>query len=421
MRTKAFSTWSEFLHQAVLRPWQISWPAWMPRLAFSGDDHASAGDVLIVVFLRGAADALNILVPFGEEAYYQARPTLSIPPPDDLRSGGEQRTLPLDDFFGLHPSLQPLLPAWQAGHLAPVIAVGAPDESRSHFRAMDLMERGVEDESGPASGWIGRHLASLQGDNRSPLRAVGLGEKLPQSLRGPVPAAALRSIADFHLGGDLQVAAQMQAALANLYAADPDLGVIGRDTLEMLQTLERLHPRSYVPDNQANYPESEFGLGLQQIAMLIKAQVGLEVAAIDLGGWDTHFAQGGAQGLMAGLLADLGQGLAALHADLDQYAQRMTLVVMSEFGRRAYENASLGTDHGHGGMMLLLGGNVQGGRVHGSWPGLHPDQLFGPGDLAVTLDYRDVLGEVIARRLKNPALDAVFPDYRVHQPGFLKD
>jgi uncharacterized protein (DUF1501 family) len=292
---------------------------------------------------------------------------------------------------------------------------------------MELMERGVDDERGPASGWIGRHLTTLNTGNASPLRAVGLGQIPARSLSGTVPVAALRSIADFHLGGDERAVAQMQAALRALYStggpaaanADP-LMVVGGETLELLRTLQALDPLDYTPAGGAHYPETEFGLGLRQIARLIKAEVGLEVAAIDLGGWDTHFAQGGAEGLMAGLLRDLADSLAAFHADLFDYADRLTVVAMSEFGRRAAENGSLGTDHGHGGLMLLVGGNVVGGRVHGAWPGMEPDQLVGPGDLAVTTDYRDVLAEVCLRRLNNLAVEAIFPGYQAKLRGVLR-
>jgi uncharacterized protein (DUF1501 family) len=286
---------------------------------------------------------------------------------------------------------------------------------------MELMERGVDDESGPATGWIGRHLSTLDTGNTSPLRAIGLGEKTQLSLRGPIPVSALRSIADFHLGGDMTAVAQMQAALGALYKQDETLGQLGLDTLEILDTLETLDPLNYTTTGDTDYPTSEFGLGLRQIAMLAKAEVGLEVAAIDVGGWDTHFAQGGSSGLMANLIGDLGQGLAAFHGDMIEQAKNMTVVVMSEFGRRAYENASLGTDHGHGSAMMLMGGNVVGGKVHADWPGLEDRQLFGPGDLAVTVDYRDVLGEVLSKRLNNHALGEVFPEFSVREKGFLRE
>jgi uncharacterized protein (DUF1501 family) len=389
----------------------------MPRMSFAPRQSAPRGDVLICVFLRGAADALNIVVPHGESEYYRLRPTLAIPRPDDRRARADLRVIDLDGFFGLHPALAPLAPAWQNQQLAFVHACGAPDESRSHFQAIELMERGVTAAPGPASGWIGRHLATLDTGNPSPLRAIGLGERVPRSLQGSVPATALRSIVDFHLGGDAQAAAQMQAALAVLYR-QPDGGRgsprldIGRDTLEVLTTIAALDPAAYQPSGGARYPETDFGMGLRQVAMLIKAEVGLEVAGLDLGGWDTHIAQGGSEGLLAGLLAELAAGLSALYTDLRDHAEHLLVVTMSEFGRRAQENGGLGTDHGHGGAMLLLGGGVAGGRVHGRWPGLAPEQLVGPGDLAATTDYRDILGELVQRRLNNPNLAEVFPGYR---------
>jgi len=379
---------------------------WMPRYSFTPRNRAPRGDTLVVIFLRGAADVLNMVVPHGEAAYYRLRPTLGIPRPDDARSRREERALDLDGFFGLHPNLAPLLEAWQEKQLAILHACGAPDESRSHFKSMELMERGVGDERGPASGWIGRHLATLDTGSVSPLRAVGMGTRPQRSLSGTIPVSALRSIVDFHMGGDARRLEQMRLALDYVYRED----ALGEETLAIMQTLQKLDPAAYRPRGAA-YPDSEFGLALKQTAMLIKAALGLEVAAIDVGGWDTHFTQGSASGLMPNLMKDLAAGLAAFHADLRDEMDRMTVVTMSEFGRRAYENGSLGTDHGHGSMMMLLGGHVLGGRVHGQWPGLEQGQLVGPGDLAVTTDYRDVLAEVLLKRLNNPALDEIFPGY----------
>jgi uncharacterized protein (DUF1501 family) len=414
------TTREEMLDCCVRVPEETSWPGWLPRMAFAPVGKAPRGDVLLVVFLRGAADMLNMVVPHGEGAYYEMRPTLGIPRPDDRRAKPSERAVDLDGFFGLHPSMSPLIPAWRAGHLGIVHACGAPDESRSHFRAMALMERGVTDEAGPASGWVGRHLASLDTGNASPLRAIGLGEQAPRSLRGRVPVTALKSIADFHLRGDLQATSRMQTILAGLYRDDAALSGVGQETLDVLRTLKKLDPTSYKPTGGASYPVTDFGMGLKQVAMLVKSEVGLEVAAIDLGGWDTHFSQGASQGLMSGLMDDLAAGLAALHADLGQAMEGVSVVVMSEFGRRAYENASLGTDHGHGSALLLLSGQVRGGEVHGRWPGMGEGQLFGPGDLAVTTDYRDVLSELCLKRLNNPALDQIFPDFEATMPDVFK-
>jgi uncharacterized protein (DUF1501 family) len=389
----------------------------MPRLAFSD---SLRGDILVVIFLRGAADALNLVVPHGEAAYYRLRPTLAIARPDDRKAEADQRVVDLDGFFGIHPSLRPLLPIWEAGELALIHACGAPDESRSHFKAMELMERGVETAQGPASGWINRHLTTLDTGNRSPLRAVGLGEAAQRSLQGAIPVTALRSISQFHLAGDRKVESLMQAGLSSLYSSSDPLGLLGQETLRILRTLEQLSPEGYVPLGSQSYPQTDFGIGLRQIAQLVRAEVGLEVAAIDLGGWDTHFAQGTQSGQMPGLMAELAGGLAALHEDLAEFHSRLAVVVMTEFGRRANENASLGTDHGHGGLMMLMGGNVVGNVVHGEWPGLENEQLFGPGDLAVTTDYREVLAEVVRVRLNNPATSEIFPDYEPVHSGFVR-
>jgi uncharacterized protein (DUF1501 family) len=367
--------------------------------------------VLICVFLRGAADGVNMIVPHGDEHYYEHRPLLAIPRPDTPSTESALRAIDLDGFFGLHPMLSPLLPIWRAGDFAAVHAVGSPHDSRSHFKAMELMERGVDRQNGPHSGWLGRHLATLDTGNHSPLRGVTIGEMVARALRGPVPATALRSIADFHLGGDPQAVAEMQSALATLYSLGDPLDPIATEAMNTLEAVNGLDPLGYKPANGVAYPDDEFGLGLRQVAILIKANVGLEVGCLDVGGWDTHIAQGGSEGLMANLLQNLAQGLSAFYLDLAEHANNLLVVVMSEFGRRLRENGGLGTDHGHGGLMLLLGGSVAGGQVHGSWPGLAHEQLVGPGDLAVTTDYRDVLAEIIARRLNNPNLDAIFPGY----------
>lgn len=374
-----------------------------PRfLSFAPRREAPRAGPLVVVFLRGAADALNMVVPHGEAAYYRLRPGLGIPRPDDPRALPNLRSIDLDGFFGLHPALRPLLPVFREGRLAVVHACGAPDESRSHFLAQELMERGAENPLGPASGWIGRHLAALGGSGSS-ARAVALGEMPQRSLSGPIPVTVMRSIADFHLPGGTKVN-DFTRALTALYGGTDPLAARGRETLDLLETLGKIQAPADA------FPTSAFGQGLAQAAALIHADVGLEAAALDLGGWDTHFAQGGSQGQMAALLSDLAAGLAAFRANLDDRIDRVNLVVMTEFGRRAYENASLGTDHGHGGLMLLLGGGVDGGKVHGEWPGLEPEQLFGPGDLAVTSDYRDVLSAVCAR-LGNPDPGMIFPGH----------
>jgi uncharacterized protein (DUF1501 family) len=384
-------------------------PGWFPRLAFSSTPEAGR-DVLVCVFLRGGADGLNVLVPVGDDGYFAARPTLRLPEP----SGAADATIDLDGFFALHPALAPFKELWDDGLLAAVHAAGSPDDTRSHFDAMDFMERGTPGSKTVPTGWLGRHLGSLDTGNSSPFRAVGLGTLLPASLRGPVTATALKSIADFHLGGkgaqEAEIA-RFQASLAALYDDDAWLDVQAKQTFDAVATLAAASPGAYQPANGAKYPESDFGNALLQAAQLIKAELGVEVACVDLGGWDTHAAQGASTGRLAGLLGDLASGLAAFAADMADRMGRVTVVTMSEFGRRVSENASGGTDHGHGNCMFLLGGGINGGKVYGDWPGLAPGQLYGPGDLAITTDFRTVLAEIVDRRLRNPKLADVFPGF----------
>lgn len=387
------------------------------QLSFAPKNTAPRGDVLVYVFLRGAADALNMVVPHGEDEYYRVRPRLGIPRPDDVRVSSPLRTVDLDGFFGLHPALSPLLPIWQEKELAIVHAVGAAtDFDHSHFKAQALIERGLASEHGPASGWLGRHLASLDTGNHSPLRGVTISERIAPSLRGSVPVTALRSIAEYHLGKNDRAIPQMQSALATLYRTGDPLDTIAAEAMDTMRTVGALDPNGYRPAHGAQYPDDEFGRGLRQVAMLTKAEVGLEVACLDFGNWDTHIAQGGSEGWMATQMASLAGGLAAFYADVGDLRENLTVAVMSEFGRRVKENGGAGTDHGHGGAIFLLGGHIVGGKIHGEWPGLQREQLAGPGDLAVTTDYRDVLGEIVARRLNNPRVDTVFPE---HQPAFI--
>jgi len=387
----------------------LSLPAWFPRLAFSAAP-STRRDVLVCVFLRGGTDGLNVVVPFGDDDYYANRPRLAIRQP---RSGG-RAAIDLDGFFGFHPSLAPLKELFDDGVLAAVHATGSPDRTRSHFDAMDFMERGTPGDRSIPTGWIGRHLASLDTGNDSPFRAVGVGSLLPFSLRGPVTATNLSSIAGFHLQGrpgqEVETA-RFQARLSAMNAGDLWLDRQARQTFSAISALAAAHPGTYGPANGAVYPDTGFGSALKQVAQLIKADLGVEVACVDLAGWDLHARQGGATGVMADLLAELAAGLAAFHTDLADRMSRITLVTMSEFGRRVRDNASGGTDHGHGNVMFLLGGGVRGGRVYGDWPGLAPEQLDGPGDLAITTDFRTVLAEVVDRRLGNTNLGDVFPGF----------
>lgn len=367
------------------------------------------GDILVSIFLRGGVDSLSVVVPHGDDDYYRNRPTLAIARSGDGRLKPADRVLDLDGFFGLHPALAPLLPLYLAKQMAIVHAVGSGDQTRSHFEAMATMERGVSQDTGPASGWLARHLETAPWNNASPLRAVALGAMLPQSLRGTSRATALETVADLKLQSPFTRGADpFETALSSLYSRDA-LAEAGQEALSVLKTLNCLTPA--ITQGKTGYPKDDLGEGLRQVALLMKSEVGLEAACLDHGGYDTHVAQGTSQGILAGRLQSLATALAAFAADLGPlWWNRTTVVVLSEFGRRVAENSGLGTDHGRAGAMLLLGGRgVVGGRVHGVWPTLAPEHLDGPGDLKVTTDYRNVLGEVIAHRLKNPHIDAIFP------------
>jgi len=380
-------------------------PGLQPRMAFSANADGPAGDILICIFLRGAMDGLNAVVPHAESRYYDQRPTIHIPDPDQT-SG----TIDLDGFFSLHPALEPLKDVYAEGDLAIVDATGSPDPSRSHFTAQDYMERGAPGDMSVSTGWLDRHLGSITSQNESPFRAVGMGSVLQTSLSGPVPALALKSIADFHLNGNEQEIDWVQQTLQGLYAGEGWLETEGQQVFAAMDFLNAADPSQYQPQHGVVYAENAFSQGMKQIAQIIRADMGLEAAAIDLGGWDTHAEEGGVEGYMANLLQQLAAGLSAFYTDMQDDFQRITVVTMSEFGRRLLENASHGTDHGHGNVMFLMGGGVNGGRVYGDWPGL-AEEALDRGDLAVSTDYRTVLSEIVKKRLLNGHLSEVFPNF----------
>lgn len=382
---------------------------------------APRANIMVCIFLRGGMDGLNVVVPHGDADYYRLRPTLAIPEPS---SGKDAAGIDLDGFFSLHPALRPLKDVWDDQGLGFIHAAGSPDPTHSHFDAMDYMERGTPGEKQISTGWLARHLQVAAVENGSPFRAVGFGSLLPSSLRGPIPAIALKSIEDFHLGRQKQGGeiAQFQNAISAMYSADTNLGMRADFTFDAVQILEGVVSGGYQASNGAQYPESEFGQSLKQVAQLIKADVGVEVAAVDLGGWDTHVNQGGLDGEMPELLADLGLSLTAFYHDLGDTMKRVTVIAMSEFGRRASENGGKGTDHGHGNVMMAMGKSLNGGKVYGQWPGLSPEALASPGDLAITTDFRLVLSELVSKHLLNPALDQIFPGFTDLQVlGLVKD
>jgi uncharacterized protein (DUF1501 family) len=360
-------------------------------------------------------DGLNAVIPHAEKAYFDARPTLAVPEP---QAGNDQAGIDIDGQFSFHPALRPLLEAYEQGHLAVVHACGSPDPTHSHFDAMDYMERGTPGEKELSSGWLTRHLQTAPWDNDSPLRAVGIGTSLQASLRGPIQAVALKSAAEYRLPGNPQGTSLFQDSLDSLYSIPitdqeifSDLTETAQATFETMALLEGLDSGSYAPEGNAEYGEDEFGQGLKQLAFLTKANIGLEVACLDLGGWDTHADQGVEQGQMPALLSTLAAGLSAFYTDMNAHLDNFTLVTMTEFGRRLAENGSGGTDHGHGGLMFVMGGGINGGNVYTDWPGLDQEGLYGPGDLAVTTDFRDVIGEILVNRLGNDDIESVFPGH----------
>ena len=371
-------------------------------------------DVLVIVFQRGGMDGLSAVVPYAEGAnYYDRRPTIAIAEPGKEKGSA----IDLDGKFGLHPSLAALQDIYAEGDLAFVHAVGSPDPSRSHFDAQNYMESGTPGNKLSPSGWLNRYLQSQKNGNNSPFRAIGIGSMVQGSLRGEVPALAMQSISGFHLAGNREQIMTFQRALAQLYRVPEPRGLLehsAKETLKTLSYLQRLASSDYTPAAAAEYPNSSFGRGLRQIAQLIKEDVGLEVACIDIGGWDTHNQQGSSSGTISNLLGDLGNGLAAFYTDLQEQMKNVTLITMSEFGRRASENANAGTDHGHGNVMFSMGGGVK-AAVYSRWPGLAADDLD-RGDLAVTTDYRDVLSEVLIKRQAVSNIDEIFAGYK---PQFL--
>ena len=389
-------------------------PPFLQRLTLS----APSGNkkILITIFQRGAADGLNVVAPFGERPYYSLRPSIAIPPPsaDDAKS-----LIDLDGFFGLHPSLRSLKPLYDQKHLAVVHAVGSPDSTRSHFDAQDFMEAGTPGVKSTRDGWLNRHLQSKNDSSETAFRAVAMTANLPRTLRGQAPALALSRLNDFELKTGGQSAA-VKASFESMYeqSVDAVLGGTGSEAFEAIRFLEKANPAQYQPVSGVQYPRSPFGNSLRQVAQMIKADVGLEVAFVESNGWDHHVAEGGVQGQLATRLSDLAQGLSAFCKDLEDRMDDIVVLTMSEFGRTARENGNRGTDHGHATSLFVLGGPVRGGKVYGKWPGLQPEQLFEGRDLALTTDFRTVFGEIVLKHLGNPNLGAVFPNYSVKSDQF---
>ena len=363
---------------------------------------------LITIFQRGAVDGLNMVVPHGERAYYEQRPQIAIAQP-----GSAESAVNLDGFFGLHPSMAPLKHLWDEKRMAIVHAVGSPDNTRSHFDAQDYMESATPGVKSTQDGWLNRLVQVRPDPKATPFRAISMTQNLPRSMQGRAGAVAMRNLSDFQLRAGAYTAG-VQGGFEGMYeqGVNDVLRGTGKETFEAVNFLKKVNPAQYKPENGAQYPNGELGRALMQIAQLIKAGVGLEVAFTDVGGWDTHRGQGGARGQLANLLGQFAQGISALVTDLGPARMQDVLVLtMSEFGRTVRQNGTGGTDHGHANAMFVIGGAVRGGKVYGQWPGLKDDQLFEGRDLALTTDFRDVFGEVVSKHLGGVDLKKVFPGY----------
>ena len=371
--------------------------------------------VLIAIFQRGAVDGLNMIVPFGDREYYAARPSIAVPLPT-VADGA----VDLDGFFGLHPRLAPLKPLWNSHQLAIVHASGSPDGTRSHFDAQDYMETATPGVKSTPDGWLNRYLHAREHENATPFRAVALAQQLPRALQGTEPAVAMSGIGQFGIrAGSDTVQASFEAEYAA--AADRLLNRTGNEAFDAVRMLKSVDSARYQPEHGADYPRSAFGEALRQIAQLVKADVGLEVAFAEAGGWDTHVNQGASVGQLAARLDDFSRGIAALAGDLGDAMDDVVIVTMSEFGRAVAENGNRGTDHGHGNAMMIIGGqNVRGGKVYGRWPGLSREQRYDGRDLAVTTDFRSVFAEIVRGHLGIADSRSIFPGFEQPQRlGFL--
>lgn len=397
-------------------------PSFLRRTALATHlPRGGKGKVLVCLFQRGAADALNVVVPHGERAYYRLRPNIGIARPS---RADQASALDLDGFFGLHPALGALQRLYGEGLLAPIHAVGSPSATRSHFDAQDYMESGTPDRKSTRDGWLNRYLAvagTCEACTPTPFRAVSMTAQTPRILDGPSPVVAMSSLGDFTVRAAGSSAERLEA-LYRTGSADL-VHASGQEMFEAVKMLRSANPARYLPQHGAEYPRSPFGQRLREIAQLIKAGVGLEVAFADVGGWDTHVNQGGGTGQLANRLRDFGDSIAAFVTDMGDRMDDVVILTMSEFGRMARQNGTGGTDHGHAGAMFVIGSRVSGGKVHGRWPGLEQEQLYDGRDLALTTDFRSVFCEILDRHFGAQDLARVFPGFearRLEYPGILR-
>ena len=420
-------------------------PRSLMRSVFAAEGTRARKKTFVVVFQRGACDGLNTVVPYGDSGYRKSRPSIAIPSPKD---GDLAAAVDLNGHFGLHPALADLAPLYRNGSLGIVHAVGSPDTSRSHFDCQDFMESGTPGLKSTSDGWMNRCSATLPKTD-SKFRSVALTQTLPRVLRGASPAVALARIDDFHVREDIAMAEgggmmrsgrrnagardasgaterkagddSSAAAFEKLYgdAAKDMLGNAGRETFEAIEALKVADPSKYSPSAGASYPRGRLGDSLKQMAQLIKADLGVELAFVDLGGWDHHTAEGASTGQLANLLRQLGGSLSAFNHDLGDRMSDVVVMTMTEFGRTVRENGNRGTDHGHGSVSFVMGGPVRGGKVYGKFPKLSEEKLYEGRDLPVTTDFRDLVGEVLARHIGVADLKPVFPNYDVKSSNFV--
>ena len=384
-------------------------PQFLVRAAAAAPDRRK---VLIAIFQRGAVDGLNMVIPFAEPEYYRARPSIAIRQP-----GQADGALDLNGFFGLHPRLAMLKPFYEARQLGIVHACGSPDPTRSHFDAQDFMETATPGVKSTRDGWMNRYLHAREHQSATPFRAVALAPQLPRSLQGLAPALAIGRIDRFGLRAGTSTE-MVQSSFEQEYAAAADMALnsTSREAFDAIRMLKTADPKRYTPANGAAYPASAYGQALKEIAQLVKADVGLEVAFAESGNWDHHANEGAATGQLANRLDDFGRGIAALAQDLGTRMEDVVILTMSEFGRTVSENGNRGTDHGHGNAMLVLGGGVKGGRIYGRWPGLAREQRHDGRDLAITTDFRAVFNEVVRGHLGLQDTRTVFPRFTTPAP-----
>lgn len=396
-----------------------------PRFAFA---QTGSGKTLVVIFQRGGNDGLNTVVPFGDGNYYALRPRIAVPPPNP---NDPTAALALNgfgapnNFFGLHPGLAPLLPIWNAGQLAVVPATQYPNATQSHFDGQATIESGTD--SPTLDGWLNRHLITLP--RPAALRAAAFDSALPHALRGAAVVSAFNDLASFTTGLPADQDQALLTDFSRIVSQSPDtskayralVNETGRAMVNDLTVLSGIDPTSYSPANGAVYPNSTYGQQLRQVAQLIKSGLGLEVAALSIGGWDTHNNQGGGEstGQQARRHQDFAAGIAALWTDLGPAAMvNVTILTMTEFGRTAAENGSSGTDHGHAASWFVAGGRVHGG-IYGSWPGLAAQSLVHGRYLDHSVDFRNVMGDVLVHHLGNPDVADVLPGFSYQPVGVI--